>query len=157
MDAEIAKGNIWFGRDGNGVPRIKRFLSEIANRGVTPHTLWLADEVGTNDSAKKHLMALLPDAEVFDTPKPEGLIQRIFEIATQPGDLVLDAYLGAGTTAAVAQKMGRRYIGIEIGEHIISHCVKRLRQVIDGEQGGISAEVDWRGGGGFQFLTLKRA
>jgi adenine-specific DNA-methyltransferase len=157
MDVEIAQGNIWFGRDGNGVPRVKRFLSDVGNRGITPHTLWLADEVGTNDSAKKHLLSLFPDRDVFDTPKPEGLIQRIFEIATQPGDLVLDAYLGSGTTAAVAQKMGRRYIGIEIGDHIISHCVSRLRKVIGGETGGISGAVGWQGGGDFKFLQLKRA
>ena len=124
-------------------------------RGLTPHTLWLADEVGTNNSAKKHLLALLPRNVVFDTPKPEGLIYRILEIATAPGDLVLDAYLGSGTTAAVAQKMGRRYIGIEVGDHIITHCVERLRKVIAGEQGGISSTVGWSGGGGYQFLEVK--
>jgi adenine-specific DNA-methyltransferase len=153
MRAEISKGNIWFGREGNGVPRIKRFLSET-KRGITPHTLWLADEVGTNDSAKKHLLNLLPEETVFDTPKPEGLIRRILEIATLPGELVLDAYLGSGTTAAVAQKMGRRYIGIEIGDHIITHCVERLRKVIAGELGGISREIGWTGGGGYEFLRL---
>lgn len=154
MKIEIAKENIWFGRDGNGVPRVKGFLSE-ARRGLTPHTLWLADEVGTNDTAKKHLLNVLPDKPVFDTPKPEGLIRRILEIATVPGDFVLDAYLGSGTTAAVAQKMGRKYIGIEIGDHIVSHCVERLRKVIAGEPGGISPEVGWNGGGGYEFLRLK--
>jgi adenine-specific DNA-methyltransferase len=156
MKLEIAKGNISFGRTGDGVPRMKRFLSE-ATRGVTPHTLWLADEVGTNDSAKKHLLSLLPGTAVFDTPKPEGLIRRILEIATSPEDLVLDAYLGSGTTAAVAQKMGRKYIGIEMGDHIITHCVERLRKVIAGETGGISQEVGWSGGGGYDFLQLKRS
>lgn len=154
MKTEISKNNIWFGREGNGVPRIKKFLSE-ANRGLTPHTLWLADEVGTNDSAKKHILELLPSNSVFDTPKPESLIQRILKIATSPKDLILDAYLGSGTTAAVAQKMGRRYIGIELGDHILTHCVERLRKVIDGEQGGISNSVGWKGGGGFDFLELK--
>lgn len=154
MATEVEKNNIWFGRDGNGVPRLKCFLSD-AKRGVTPHTLWKADEVGTNDSAKKHLIALLPDKEVFDTPKPEGLVRRILEIATSPGDLVLDAYLGSGTTAAVAQKMGRRYIGIEVGDHIITHCVSRLRKVIEGEQGGVSTEVAWKGGGGYDFFGLQ--
>jgi adenine-specific DNA-methyltransferase len=156
MKLEIARGNISFGPTGDNVPRIKRFLSE-ATRGVTPHTLWLAEEVGTNDSAKKHLLNLLPGAVVFDTPKPEGLIRRILEIATSPGDLVLDAYLGSGTTAAVAQKMGRKYIGIETGDHIITHCVERLRKVIAGETGGISREVGWNGGGGYDFLRLKHA
>jgi adenine-specific DNA-methyltransferase len=154
MRAEITKGNISFGRDGNGVPRVKRFLSE-AKRGITPHTLWLADEVGTNDLAKKHLLSLLPGKVVFDTPKPEGLIRRILEIATLPGEIVLDAYLGSGTTAAVAQKMGRRYIGIELGDHIITHCVERLRKVIAGEPGGISREIGWNGGGGYEFLRLE--
>ena len=154
MNSEVAKNNIWFGRDGNGVPRVKRFLSDV-KRGLTPHTLWLADEVGTNDSAKKHLLSLLPDNVVFDTPKPERLIQRILEIATVPGDLVLDAYLGSGTTAAVAQKMDRRYVGIEMGDHIITHCVERLRKVIAGEQGGISQTVGWNGGGGYKFFELK--
>ncbi len=153
MKAEVAKGNIWFGRNGEGVPRIKCFLSE-SKRGVTPHTLWLADEVGTNDLAKKHLLSLLPGKPVFDTPKPEGLIRRILEIATTPGDLVLDAYLGSGATAAVAQKMGRKYIGIEIGDHIVTHCVERLRRVIAGEPGGISRDVGWNGGGGYEFLRL---
>lgn len=154
MRTEISKGNIWFGREGNGVPRVKRFLSDT-KRGITPHTLWLADEVGTNDLAKKHLLAMLPGKTVFDTPKPEGLVRRILEIATSPGDLVLDAYLGSGTTAAVAQKMGRTYIGIEIGNHIITHCVERLRRVIAGEPGGISREIGWNGGGGYEFLRLE--
>lgn len=154
MKSEIAKNNIWFSRNGEGVPRIKCFLSE-ATRGVTPHTLWLADEVGTNDLAKKHLLSLLPGKPVFDTPKPEGLIRRILEIATVPGDFVLDAYLGSGSTAAVAQKMGRKYIGIEIGDHIVTHCVERLRKVIAGESGGISRDVGWTGGGGYDFLRLK--
>jgi adenine-specific DNA-methyltransferase len=97
---------------------------------------------------------LLPDAEQFDTVKPEQLIQRVFEIATSPGDLVLDSFLGSGTTAAVAHKMGRRYIGIEIGEHAETHCVPRLKKVIEGEQGGISEAVNWQGGGGFRFYRL---
>ena len=154
MKSEITKGNIWFGRNGNGVPRVKHFLSG-AKRGVTPHTLWLADEVGTNDSAKKHVLGLLPKKPVFDTPKPEGLIRRILEIATSPRDLVLDAYLGSGTTAAVAHKMDRRYIGIEMGDHIITHCVERLRKVIAGEPGGITHEIGWKGGGGYEFLKVE--
>ncbi len=154
MKAEIEKNNIWFGRTGDGVPRIKRFLSQ-SKRGLTPHTLWLAEEVGTNDTAKKHLLELLPSVTIFDTPKPEGLIRRIFEIATVRDDWVLDAYLGSGTTAAVAQKMGRKYIGIEMGDHVVSHCVERLRKVIAGEAGGISREVGWSGGGGFSFFKLQ--
>lgn len=151
MAAEIAAGNVWFGRDGNGVPRLKKFLRHSAI-GLTPHTLWLADEVGTNDTAKKHVLSLFPDEEVFDTPKPEALVKRIFEIGSNPGELVLDAYLGSGTSAAVAQKIGRRYVGIEIGDHILSHCVTRLEKVIAGEQGGVSSDTCWKGGGSFNLL-----
>jgi len=153
MKQEVAKANVWFGKDGNGVPRLKRFLKE-AKRGFTPHTLWLADEVGTNDSAKKHLLDMFPNLALFDTPKPEALIQRVLSIASEPNDLVLDAYLGSGTTAAVAHKMGRRYIGIERGDHAATHCVERLRKVIAGEEGGISGKTGWKGGGAFHFYTL---
>jgi adenine-specific DNA-methyltransferase len=86
--------------------------------------------------------------------KPEFLVARILEISSKKGDLVLDSFLGSGTTAAVAQKMGRKYIGIELGEHAITHCYPRLKQVVDGEQGGISKAVNWQGGGGFKFYTL---
>ena len=154
MEKEIANNNIWFGYDGKGVPRLKYFLAQ-AKLGLNPHTLWSAEEVGTTDLAKKHLLRLLPDSHVFETPKPESLLCRILHIATNPGDLVLDTFLGSGTTAATAHKMGRRYIGVENGEHAVTHCVPRLRQVVDGEQGGISAEFGWKGGGGFQFFTLK--
>lgn len=151
MQQEISDNNIWFGRDGNGVPRIKRFLSQVRT-GLTPETLWTAEDVGTNDFAKKHLIKLFPDRDVFDTPKPETLIYRILEIATSPGDLVLDAYLGSGTTAAVAHKCNRNYIGIEEGEHAVSHAAKRLALVVDGDPSGISELVGWQGGGGFDFF-----
>ena len=153
MQEEIAAGNIWFGKDGNGVPRMKRFLVE-AKAGLTPETLWLADEVGTNDFAKKNLLTMFPDATVFETPKPESLIRQVIHIATNPDDLVLDSFLGSGTTAAVAHKMGRHYIGIEMGDHAVTHCVPRLKKVIEGEQGGISEQVNWKGGGGFRFFRL---
>lgn len=152
MEAEIRAGRVYFGRDGNAVPRIKKYLSG-AKIGVAPSTLWMADEVGTTDSAKKHLMALLTKEAVFDTPKPEGLVQRILHIASNPGDLVLDAYLGSGTTASVAMKMGRDFLGIEQGPHIATHCVKRLQAVHDGEAGGISPLVGWKGGGGCAFYS----
>jgi adenine-specific DNA-methyltransferase len=152
MDAEIQAGRIYFGRDGNAVPRLKKYLSE-AKIGVAPSTLWMADEVGTTDSAKKHLLALLTKEAVFDTPKPEGLVHRILHIASNPGDLVLDAYLGSGTTAAVAMKMGRDFLGIEQGPHISTHCVKRLQAVHGGEGGGISSVVGWQGGGGCAFYS----
>lgn len=143
MLAEIEAGNIWFGKTGNGVPRIKRFLRD-AKLGLTPHTLWPASEVGTNDEAKKHLLRLFPDEPIFDTPKPETLLHRILHIASDPGDLVLDPYLGSGTTAAVAHKMGRRYVGIEQGDHAVAYCARRLKMVVEGESGGSFAFFDQR-------------
>ena len=110
-------------------------------------------EVGHTQDAKKEIVALF-GSDVFGTPKPEALIQRIIHIATNPNDLILDSFLGSGTTAAIAHKMGRRWIGIEMGEHAATHCRPRLQKVIDGEQGGISKAVGWQGGGGFRFMKL---
>jgi len=146
------QGRIWFGKDGSSRPRVKNYLSEA--EGVKSWSWWANREVGHNQEAKKEINALFGALNAFDTPKPERLIQRILHIATNPGDLVLDSFLGSGTTAAVAHKMGRRYIGIEMGEHAVTHCVPRLRKVIDGEQGGISKSVGWQGGGGFRFYRL---
>ena len=143
---------IWWGKNQNAIPQIKRFLSEV-KEGRVPQTLWSYEDVGHTQDAKKETVKLFGN-EVFGTPKPERLLQRILHIATDPGDLVLDSFLGSGTTAAVAHKMGRRYIGIEMGEHAVTHCVPRLNKVIDGEQGGISKSVDWQGGGGFRFYRL---
>jgi adenine-specific DNA-methyltransferase len=100
------------------------------------------------------MRSLFPGEASFGTPKPEKLLHRILQIATAPGDLVLDSFLGSGTTAAVAHKMGRRHIGIEIGEHAETHCAPRLKKVVEGEQGGISETVNWKGGGGFRFYRL---
>ena len=156
MYKEIESNNVWFGQNGHGVPRLKRFMSK-SRLGLTPETLWMGSDVGTNDTAKKHILELFPNQPVFDTPKPEQLIYRILQIATNPRDTVLDAYLGAGTTTAVAHKMGRLYIGIENGSHAITHCAYRMRQVVDGENGGISKLVNWDGGGGFDFYRLKHS
>ena len=154
---ELVKDNrIWFGTSGNNVPRYKKFLSESNDQGVTPETLWLAEFAGTNDEAKKETNSLFDD-NTFETPKPERLIKRVLEIATDEGDLVLDSFLGSGTTAAVAHKMGRRWIGIEMGEHAKTHCAVRLKKVVDGEQGGISKAVKWNGGGGFRYYELGEA
>lgn len=153
MQEEIEKNNIWFGSNGNGVPRIKKFL-KASSDAITPETLWLAEDVGTNDAAKKHVLQLFPRMKVFDTPKPESLIKRVISLATNPGELVVDAYGGCGTTAAVAHKLDRRYIVIEQGAHAVTHCAKRLRHVIEGEQGGISKDINWKGGGGFDFYRL---
>lgn len=142
---------IWFGKNGSSRPRLKRFLCEL--NGQNAWSWWPNNEVGHNQEAKKEILALFGN-NLFDTPKPERLIQRIIHIATNPGDLVLDSFLGSGTTAAVAHKMGRRYIGMEIGEHAVTHCLPRLQKVIAGEQGGISKAVNWQGGGGFRFYRL---
>jgi len=143
---------IWWGKDGNGVPRLKRFLHEV-QQGIVPRTLWPYEEVGHTQEAKKETVSLF-DTDVFGTPKPERLLQRILHIATHTNDLILDSFLGSGTTAAVAQKMGRRWIGIEMGEHAQTHCLPRLQKVLDGEQGGISRAVNWQGGGSFRFMRL---
>ena len=151
---EMVKDNrIYFGSNGNNIPRIKRFLSEVKN-GVVAMTLWTRDEVGDNQEAKKETKDLNSES-VFSTPKPERLIQRILTLGSNEGDLVLDSFLGSGTTAAVAHKMGRKWIGVELGEHAYTHCKVRLDKVIDGnDQGGISKAVDWQGGGGYTFYEL---
>jgi adenine-specific DNA-methyltransferase len=148
----VSDNRIWFGRDGNGVPRRKTFLSE--STGVAAWSWWTNAEVGHNQEAKKEILSLFGADAAFDTPKPERLLQRIQLLATEPNDIILDSYLGSGTTAAVAQKMGRRYIGIEMGEHAVTHCLPRLKKVVEGEQGGISEAVGWKGGGGFRFMKL---
>lgn len=143
LEKARAEGRAYFGQDGNRLPIIKRYLSEVRS-GVAPRTWWPADEVGTNQSAKRdHLNKLLAGIPPFETPKPETLLKRILEISTNPGDLVLDSFAGSGTTGAVAHKMGRRWIMVELGEHCHTHILPRLRKVIDGEDhGGISEMRD---------------
>jgi len=150
-----SEGRAYFGNDGDRLPIIKRYLTEVRD-GVAPRTWWSADEVGTNQQAKRdHLNKLLSDIDPFSTPKPESLIQRIVHIATNPGDLVLDSFAGSGTTGAVAHKMGRRWIMVELGEHCHTHIVPRLKKVIDGDDpGGITKGVGWQGGGGFRYYRL---
>ena len=148
----VAADLIYFGKDGNSVPSRKQFLERID--GMVPWTWWPHEEAGHNDEAKREVQVLFGADDAFATPKPERLLQRILTIASNPDDIVLDSFLGSGTTAAVAQKMGRRYIGIEMGNHARTHCLPRLQKVIDGEQGGISASLEWQGGGGFRFCTL---
>lgn len=149
----IEEGKIWFGKDGKGVPRIKRFLKDV-KQGVVPQTIWPHTEVGNTQEAKKEVIALKPD-DIFDTPKPERLIKRVLEIATNPGDLVLDSFAGSGTTGAVAQKMGRRWIMVELGEHAKTHIVPRMQKVIDGtDKGGVTEAVNWKSGGGYRFFKL---
>ena len=156
----IADNRIWFGVSGDARPAYKRFLSEVTD-SMPATTIWSFDEVGHNDESKKEMRSIF-GGDLFGTPKPERLLQRILHIATNPNDLILDSFLGSGTTAAVAHKMGRRWIGIEMGEHAATHCLPRLLKVIDGEQGGISKAVGWGiaaeggawNGGGFRFMRL---
>ena len=153
FDRLVADNRIWFGTKGNNVPRKKTFLSEVQG-GVVPMTTWRFEEVGSTQDAKKEVKALNPD-DPFATPKPEKLVERVLTLATKSGDLVLDSFLGSGTTAAVAHKMGRRYVGIEMGDHAYTHCKVRLDKVISGtDKGGISKSVNWHGGGGYRFFEL---
>lgn len=152
FEKKRAEGRIYWGKNGDAAPSVIRFLSEV--EGVVPWTWWPHDDVGHTDESKKESIKLFGGDNSADTPKPERMIQRILHIASNPGDLVLDSFLGSGTTAAVAHKMGRRWIGVEMGEHARTHCALRMQKVIEGEQGGISKAVGWTGGGGFRFCEL---
>ena len=144
---------IYWGKNGDAeFPVEKKFLNEVKD-GVVPQSWWPYDFAGSTRNASAELKALF-GSKAFDTPKPEKLIERVLQAATVADDLVLDSFLGSGTTAAVAQKMNRRYIGVEEGDHAVELCAPRLRKVIDGEQGGISKSVGWQGGGGFAFYRL---
>ncbi|QFY89056.1 site-specific DNA-methyltransferase [Magnetovirga frankeli] len=151
---ELLRDNrVYFGKDGNAVPSRIQFLKDI--EGMAPWTWWPHEDAGHTDEAKREMHALYGADESFDTPKPERLIERILHIATNPGDLVLDSFAGSGTTGAVAHKMGRRWIMIELGEHCHTHIIPRLKKVVDGaDQGGISKAVNWQGGGGFRYYKL---
>ncbi len=149
----LAEGRMWFGKDGTARPRVKNYLSEV--NGVSAWSWWTNSDVGHNQEAKKEINQLFGADDAFGTPKPERLLKRIVEIATNPNDLVLDSFAGSGTTGAVAHKMGRRWIMVELGEHCHTHIIPRLKKVIDGEDpGGITKSVDWKGGGGFRYYRL---
>ena len=155
MQEMIETGEIVFTHNGDRVQK-KTYLAD--QKGLSPSTVWDdIEETGHNRQAKYELKKLFPEtvtSDLFGTPKPERVIMRALEICTNSNDLILDSFLGSGTTAAVAQKMGRRWIGIEMGEHAQTHCVPRLQKVLDGEQGGISKAVNWQGGGSFRFMRL---
>jgi len=148
---KVASGEVTFLDSDTRILR-KIYLED--QEGRIAESIWFGVDVGTSREANGELVTVLSEVQAFATPKPERLIQRVFEAATQPGDVVLDSFLGSGTTAAVAHKMGRRWIGIEIGEHAHTHCQPRLKKVVDGEQGGISEAVGWQGGGGFRYYKL---
>ncbi|MEO6543411.1 MAG: site-specific DNA-methyltransferase [Nitrospiraceae bacterium] len=160
----LADNRVYFPNDGAGKPRTKQFKGE--EKGLVPMTWWDAELAGDNEEAKKEILSLFPNQEPFGTPKPERLLQHIVQIATNPGDLVLDSFAGSGTTGAVAHKMGRRWIMVELGEHCHTHIIPRLKKVIDGQdKGGITeavglpaatsaAQAGWKGGGGFRYYHL---
>lgn len=150
-----SESRVYFGTNGDGMPLIKRYLTDVQD-GVVPRTWWPAEDAGSNQSAKRdHLRKLLPDIEPFATPKPEELLKLILHISTNVGDLVLDSFAGSGTTGAVAQKMGRRWVMVELEDSCHTHIIPRLKKVIDGEdKGGITESVSWEGGGGFRYYKL---
>lgn len=144
---------MYYGLDGNSLPALKRFLAEM--QGMTPWSWWPHTEVGHSQEAKKESYALFGGDKAFATPKPERLIHRIMHIATNPGDLVLDSFAGSGTTGAVAHKMGRKWIMVELGDHAETHIVPRLNKVIDGtDKGGVTEATGWQSGGGYRFYRL---
>jgi adenine-specific DNA-methyltransferase len=150
----VNDGRITFGADGSNVPAVKLYLQDVQD-GVVPRSWWPHTEVGHSQEGKREIQALFPTVEPFATPKPERLVERVFRIGTKPGDLVLDSFAGSGTTGAVAHKMGRRWIMVELGDHCHTHILPRLKKVIDGEdEGGITKAVDWKGGGGFRYYRI---
>lgn len=150
----LSEDRIWFPRGGAGSPRIKLFAHQL--RGLVPFTVWGSSDVGTNDDAKRHLLQLFPDRTVFDTPKPEELIERILHIATNPNELVVDLFAGSGTTAATAHKMRRRWITVERNtQTVLDFTLPRLRKVIEGaDSGGVTQQIAWVGGGSFEVVQV---
>ncbi|GAA9599786.1 hypothetical protein HpHA7_00900 [Helicobacter pylori] len=148
----IADNRIFFPTSGSGVPSYKRFLSEV-KQGTTPLTIWKYTEVGHTQDAKREIKELFEGQALFDTPKPEALISRILEISTKENDLVLDFFAGSGTTCAVAHKLKRKYIGIEMGEHFDSVILPRLKKVIGGFKSGAAKEFN--GGGVMKVYALE--
>lgn len=153
-ERNVAENLLWWGKDGkNPVPRLKKFADQVRG-GTVATTVWKQEDVGNNQAAKREVISF-NKTDPFATPKPESLIQRVLEISTNPNDLVLDSFAGSGTTGAVAHKMGRRWIMVELGEHCNTHIIPRMHKVIDGsDQGGISKTVNWKGGGGFRYYRL---
>jgi len=146
-------GRVWWGPNGDARPSIKRYLNEVSDLVV--RTFWSKEDVGSNRTSKNEMRALFPGSSSFETPKPEKLIERVLRISTGSGDLVLDSFAGSGTTGAVAHKMGRRWIMVELGDHCDTHIVPRLKKVIDDDdRGGITNAVEWKGGGGFRYYRL---
>jgi adenine-specific DNA-methyltransferase len=149
-------GRVWWGRNGANAPRKKTFLTDV-KQGVVPGTIWSYKDAGQNAEAKDEIKKLFAQSggDIFITPKPERLLRNILTISTNAGDIVLDSFAGTGTTGAVAHKMGRRWIMVELGEHAKTHIVPRMQQVVDGsDKGGVTESANWQGGGGYRFFKL---
>jgi len=146
---------LWWGKKKtNAVPAFKRFLSTMESEGAVAQTVWTWEEVGHTQDGRKEQLALMPE-DPFPTPKPERLLSRVLEIASKTGDWVLDSFAGSGTTGAVAQKMGRRWIMVELGGHCDTHIIPRIKKVLDGDDPrGVTDATDWNGGGGFRYYRL---
>lgn len=152
---EIVKSaRAYFGKKGDGAPAFKQYLSDASP--IVPNTWWPHEECGHSDEAVKEIMALFPDVPAFATPKPERLMERIIHIGSNPGDIVLDCFVGSGTTAAVAHKMGRRWIAVERShETLDTFAIPRLTKVVEGrDPGGVTDTRAWHGGGGFRVLDV---
>jgi adenine-specific DNA-methyltransferase len=153
----LAEGLLYWGKTQNySIPKCKRFRSEVGDTAV-PQTLWLGEAVDTNRRAKGHIKELFPGVAPFDTPKPERLLERVIHIATKPGDIVVDVFGGSGTTAAVAQKMSRRWVIVEIQQGTVEKFTQaRLSKVVSGNDGGgITESSSWNGGGGFRVIEIQ--
>ena len=158
IEEKLLTGELRFSTDGTRLIR-RTYLNEMASKGLPPSNLWAnLDDTGHNRQAKyelKNLFPNIPTVDLFGTPKPERLLKKILDLATDPNDLVLDSFAGSGTTGAVAHKMGRRWIMVELGEHCHSYVIPRLKKVIDGEdKGGVTELTSWQGGGGFRYYKL---
>lgn len=147
-------GRVWWGPTGNARPSIKRYLNEVAD--LVPRTIWSKEDVGSNRTSKNEMRAIFAGVSSFATPKPERFMERVLRISTQPGDIVLDCFAGSGTTAAVAQKMRRRWVTSEILSSTVEQfTLPRLAKVVKGDDaGGITKAVAWEGGGGFRTVAV---
>jgi adenine-specific DNA-methyltransferase len=144
---------LFWGKNGTARTPMRKLFRSEAKSGMTAPSIW--DDVGLNQHASQEMEQIFGEKAAFETPKPEGLLRRITEIASNAGDWILDSFAGSGTTGAVAHKMGRRWIMVELGEHIHTHIIPRMRKVVDGDDpGGITRAVDWKGGGGFRYFRL---
>ncbi|MFN7842430.1 MAG: site-specific DNA-methyltransferase, partial [Pirellula sp.] len=153
MEAMVADKRFFWGKDGKATTPMRKLFKTEAKSGMSAPTIW--DDVGLNQHAARELELIFGEKASFETPKPEGLLRRVIQIATNAGDWVLDSFAGSGTTGAVAHKMGRKWIMVELGEHCHTHIIPRLKKVIDGEdKGGVTEACDWKGGGGFRYYKL---